>query len=351
MSPASKGESSGAQEQETAAEVTVGAAESGAEADAVAETDTAATAEPATEEPVAAAGAEPAAEAESAAKAAPAAKAGTARRRTAAATAEKATTDEATTEEAPAKQGQPTAKPAAAKPAAARGAGRTAKAPAKAPAKKAKAPAASTEIKVDLPTDIFDAKVNVPLIHQVVVAQQAAARQGTHATKTRGQVRGGGRKPYRQKGTGRARQGSVRAPQFTGGGIVHGPVSRSHAAKTPKKMKAAALRGALSDRARHGLVQVVEGFVDGDSPRTAHAVSVLAAVTGQLAGSTSVLVVADRSDALTWKSLRNASGVHVIDPGQLNTYDVLVSDRVVFTKPAFESFVARVGATEEDTDR
>ena len=154
----------------------------------------------------------------------------------------------------------------AAKPAA-RSGGRPAKSPAKAPAKspakKAKAPAASTAVDVDLPAYIFDTKVNVPLIHQVVVAQQAAARQGTHATKTRGDVRGGGKKPYRQKGTGRARQGSTRAPQFAGGGVVHGPVSRSHAQKTPKKMKVAALRGALSDRARHGLVQVVDGFVDG----------------------------------------------------------------------------------------
>ncbi len=162
----------------------------------------------------------------------------------------------------------------------ARSASRTTSRTAKAPAKRAKAAAASTEVKVDLPPSIFEANVNLPLIHQVVVAQQAAARQGTHATKTRGEVRGGGRKPYRQKGTGRARQGSVRAPQFAGGGVVHGPVPRSYAQKTPKKMKAAALRGALSDRARHGLVQVVGGFVDGESPKTADAVAVLAAVTG-----------------------------------------------------------------------
>jgi large subunit ribosomal protein L4 len=211
-------------------------------------------------------------------------------------------------------------------------------------AKKAKGAPASTEVKVDLPAGIFDATVNVPLIHQVVVAQEAAARQGTHATKTRGQVRGGGRKPYRQKGTGRARQGSVRAPQFTGGGIVHGPVSRSHAQKTPKKMKAAALRGALSDRARHGLVQVVSGFVNGDAPKTSDALAVLRVVTGAPAGTSKVLVVADSSDQVTWKSLRNASGVHLIDPGQLNTYDVLTSDRVVFTSAAYESFVARAGA-------
>jgi large subunit ribosomal protein L4 len=221
---------------------------------------------------------------------------------------------------------------------------RGARSAAKAPAKGARAAAASTEVKVDLPAEIFDATVNMPLIHQVVVAQQAAARQGTHATKTRGEVRGGGRKPYRQKGTGRARQGSIRAPQFTGGGIAGGPVSRSHAQKTPKKMKAAALRGALSDRARHGLVQVVSGFVDGELPKTAEAMSVLSAVTGAAAGALAVLVVADSSDHLTWKSLRNARGVHLIDPGQLNTYDVLTSDRVIFTTAAYESFVARVAA-------
>jgi len=235
-------------------------------------------------------------------------------------------------------------------PAAARG-GRGTRSAAKATAKKDRPAAASTEVQVELPAEVFDATVNVPLIHQVVVAQQAAARQGTHATKTRGEVRGGGRKPYRQKGTGRARQGSVRAPQFTGGGIVHGPVSRSHAQKTPKKMKAAALRGALSDRARHGLVQVVSGFVDGELPKTADAVSVLSAVTGAAAGASMVLVVADSSDQLTWKSLRNARGVHLIDPGQLNTYDVLTNDRVIFTRAAYESFVARTGAAGGQEER
>ena len=243
----------------------------------------------------------------------------------------------------PARRRSAAASSEADRPAAARG-GRGTRSAAKATAKKDRPAAASTEVQVELPAEVFDATVNVPLIHQVVVAQQAAARQGTHATKTRGEVRGGGRKPYRQKGTGRARQGSVRAPQFTGGGIVHGPVSRSHAQKTPKKMKAAALRGALSDRARHGLVQVVSGFVDGELPKTADAVSVLSAVTGAAAGASMVLVVADSSDQLTWKSLRNARGVHLIDPGQLNTYDVLTNDRVIFTRAAYESFVARTGA-------
>ncbi len=213
------------------------------------------------------------------------------------------------------------------------------KAPArKAPAKAKRAPA-HRAVTVDLPPDVFDANVNVPLIHQVVVAQQAAARQGTHATKTRGDVRGGGKKPYRQKGTGRARQGSTRAPQFAGGGTVHGPVPRSYEQRTPKKMKAAALRGALSDRARHGLVHVVDGVVDGE-PKTSAARAVLRTVAP---AGTAVLVVAERSDQLTWKSLRNMPEVHLIDPGQLNTYDVLVSDRVVFTSAALESFVARAG--------
>jgi len=201
-------------------------------------------------------------------------------------------------------------------------------------------------VDADLPADIFDTKVNVPLIHQVVVAQQAAARQGTHNTKTRGDVRGGGRKPYRQKGTGRARQGSTRAPQFAGGGTVHGPVPRSYEQKTPKKMKAAALKGALSDRARHGLVRVVEGFVDGAEPKTRDALAVLKLATE--GSSRLTLVVAESTDQVTWKSLRNAPGVHLIDPGQLNTYDVLVSDRVVFTSSALASFVARAGTARED---
>ena len=193
----------------------------------------------------------------------------------------------------------------------------------------------------DLPADIFDAKVNVPLIHQVVVAQEAAARQGTHATKTRGDVSGGGRKPYRQKGTGRARQGSIRAPQFAGGGVVHGPQPRSYEQRTPKKMKAAALRGALSDRARHGRVHVVSSLVEGDDPRTKDALAALAALIGVAPGSSPVLVVADTSDKVTWKSLRNAAGVHLLDSGQLNTRDVLVSDHVVFTQDALDKFVAR----------
>jgi large subunit ribosomal protein L4 len=196
---------------------------------------------------------------------------------------------------------------------------------------------------VELPDEIFAAKVNVPLIHQVVVAQQAAARQGTHATKTRGEVRGGGRKPYRQKGTGRARQGSLRAPQYAGGGVVHGPVPRSYVQRTPKKMKAAALRGALSDRLSHGRVQVVSGFVDGDAPRTKDALAVLATAIGlgELGRPAKVLVVVHRDDEVTWKSLRNVASVHVLTEDQLNTYDVLASDHVVFTEQALTAFVSR----------
>src|SRR5829696_8938401 len=189
---------------------------------------------------------------------------------------------------------------------------------------------------VELPAEVFDVQANLALMHQVVVAQLAAARQGTHSTKTRGQVSGGGAKPYRQKGTGRARQGSIRAPQFAGGGIVHGPTPRDYTQKTPKKMKAAALRGALSDRAREGRVHVVSAFVDGDAPKTKTALATLNAVTQ----AKRVLVVLDRDDVLNWVSLRNAPQVHLIEAGQLNTYDVLVADEVVFTETALAEYVA-----------
>ena len=190
-------------------------------------------------------------------------------------------------------------------------------------------------LKVDLPAEIFDAVVNIPLMHQVVVAQQAAARQGTHSTKRRGEVRGGGRKPYKQKGTGRARQGSTRAPQFAGGGVVHGPQPRSYDQRTPKKMKAAALRGALSDRARDGRIHVVDSLVDGNLPSTKSALVAL----GSLTDRTKFLVVLERSDAITWLSLRNAQEVHIVAVDQLNTYDVLYCDDVVFTKGAYDAFV------------
>ena len=192
---------------------------------------------------------------------------------------------------------------------------------------------------VELPDAIFAAKVNVPLMHQVVVAQRAAARQGTHATKTRGMVSGGGKKPYRQKGTGRARQGSTRAPQFTGGGVAHGPQPRDYTQRTPKKMKAAALRGALSDRAANDRVYVVTNFVEGDAPKTKEALAVLSTVTDGAARN--ILVVALRDDELTWKSLRNVPAVHLLAEDQLNTYDVLLSDYVVFTEAALSAFVER----------
>jgi large subunit ribosomal protein L4 len=192
---------------------------------------------------------------------------------------------------------------------------------------------------VELPDAIFAAKVNIPLMHQVVVAQRAAARQGTHATKTRGQVSGGGRKPYRQKGTGRARQGSIRAPQFAGGGVSHGPQPRDYAQKTPKKMKLAALRGALSDRAANERVYVVTSLIEGDVPRTKDALAILAMVTG--GAERNILVVTVHDDEITWKSLRNVRAVHLLAEDQLNTYDVLVSDHVVFTEAALSAFVER----------
>jgi large subunit ribosomal protein L4 len=196
---------------------------------------------------------------------------------------------------------------------------------------------------VDLPADIFDVEVNIPLMHQVVVAQQAAARQGSHNTKSRGEVAGGGRKPYRQKGTGRARQGSIRAPQFAGGGVVHGPKPRSYDQRTPKKMKAAALRGALSDRARSGRVHVVASLVPGDTPSTKKALASLQKVTE----SPRVLVVLERDDELTWLSLRNVDTIHLLAVDQLNTYDVLISDDVVFTKAAYDRLVNDSTDSEE----
>ena len=200
---------------------------------------------------------------------------------------------------------------------------------------KVQSPAGDLARTVELPAAIFDVQVNVPLIHQVVVAQLAAARQGTHDTKTRGEVSGGGRKPYRQKGTGRARQGSTRAPQFAGGGVVHGPTPRTYDQRTPKKMKAAALRGALSDRARGGRLHVVAGLVEADTPSTKTASAALA----KIVSSRHVLFVAEREDVVTWKSLRNIDTVHLIAPDQLNTYDVLVSDDVVFTEGALAAFL------------
>jgi large subunit ribosomal protein L4 len=205
-------------------------------------------------------------------------------------------------------------------------------------------PAGSTSGQATLPGELFDREANVALLHQVVNAQLAAARQGTHATKTRGKVSGGGAKPYRQKGTGRARQGSTRAPQFAGGGTVHGPQPRDYSQRTPKKMKVAALRAALSDRAREDRVHVVSTFVDGDSPKTKAALATLDAVSS----AKRVLVVLDSDDVLNWVSLRNVPRVHLLEAGQLNTYDVLLSDEVVFTEAALAQFVSgRTGQVAE----
>ena len=191
-------------------------------------------------------------------------------------------------------------------------------------------------LKVDLPAEIFDAQASVPLLHQVVVAQLAAARQGTHKTKNRGEVSGAGRKPFKQKGTGNARQGSIRAPHMTGGGVVHGPTPRNYAQRTPKKMIAAALRGALSNRARHGRIHVVENFISGETPSTKAAKAAFAELTDRK----NVLFVIDRAEDVLALSARNLQKVHVLYADQLNTYDVLVSDDVVFTKAAYDAFVA-----------
>jgi large subunit ribosomal protein L4 len=189
---------------------------------------------------------------------------------------------------------------------------------------------------VDLPAETFDVQTNVPLIHQVVVAQRAAARQGTHNTLRRGEVSGAGRKPFKQKGTGRARQGSIRAPQMKGGGIVHGPHPRDYAQRTPKKMIAAALRGTLSDRARGERIHVIDSLSVGELPSTKAIVSLLATI----ASTKNVLIVLERDDQLSHKSVRNIPGVHVLPYDQLNAYDVLVSDDIVFTEGAFNAFVA-----------
>ncbi|MFD1846397.1 50S ribosomal protein L4 [Arthrobacter flavus] len=196
-------------------------------------------------------------------------------------------------------------------------------------------------VKVDLPAEIFDTQTNVPLLHQVVVAQLAAARQGTHKTKTRAEVSGAGRKPFKQKGTGRARQGSIRAPHMTGGGVVHGPTPRDYSQRTPKKMKAAALRGALSDRARNGRIHVLESLVSGDKPSTKGAIEALRSISER----PNLLIVIERANDLTALSVRNVPEVHVLYVDQLNTYDVLVSDDVIFTKAAYDTFVGSVDST------
>ena len=205
----------------------------------------------------------------------------------------------------------------------------------------------ATGSSIELPAALFDVQTNVPLIHQVVVAQLAAARQGTHSTKTRGDVRGGGRKPYRQKGTGRARQGSTRAPQFAGGGVVHGPQPRDYSQRTPKKMKAAALRGALSDRARHDRVHAVAGFLDGEKPSKRQAATLL----GGLTERRNLLVVLARTEQAAALSVRNLPNVHSLWVDQLNTYDVLCADDVVFTEGALRLFIGGGREAAQEPDR
>ena len=188
----------------------------------------------------------------------------------------------------------------------------------------------------ELPAEIFDVQTNIPLIHQLVVAQQPAARQGTHSTKTRGEVRGGGIKPWRQKGTGRARHGSRRSPIWVGGGTVHGPQPHGYAQRTPKKMIAAAIKGALSDRARDGQVFVLDQIVVGETPSTKAALKALTSI-GDIS---KLLVVLDRTEDVAWLSLRNVPTVHVLAVDQLNAYDVVVNDGVVFTKAALATYTA-----------
>ena len=200
-------------------------------------------------------------------------------------------------------------------------------------------PAGKTDGAVELPAEIFGVEPNLPLMHQVVVAQLAAARQGTHSTKTRGEVRGGGRKPFRQKGTGRARQGSTRAPAYTGGGTVHDPKPRDYSQRTPKKMKAAALRGALSDRVASERLHVVTEFIEGQKPSTSGVRTFLASLSDRK----KFLIVVGREDLAAWRSVANLDHVHPIAPDQLNTYDVLNADDVVFTVETLDAFVTQAG--------
>jgi large subunit ribosomal protein L4 len=206
-------------------------------------------------------------------------------------------------------------------------------------------PSGKNDGSVELPAELFDVEPNIALLHQVVTAQLAAKRQGTHSTKTRGEVSGGGKKPYRQKGTGRARQGSTRAPQFKGGGVVHGPQPRDYSERTPKKMIAAALRGALSDRARNDRIHAITEVISGQTPSTKSAKDFL----GTLTDRRKVLVVIGRSDEVSAKSVRNLPGVHVLSPDQLNTYDVLNADDVVFSVEALNAYIERSTKVEKDT--
>jgi large subunit ribosomal protein L4 len=212
-----------------------------------------------------------------------------------------------------------------------------------------KSPAGATAGTVDVPEDLFGITPNTAVMHQVVTAQLAAARAGTQSTKTRAEVRGGGAKPWRQKGTGRARQGSIRAPHWRGGGVAHGPKPRSYRQRTPKKMIRLALRSALSDRASDGKVLVVDEWTF-EVPRTKDALAVLGALGLRTAGERDerILLVVEPTDETVWKSFRNlGERVQLVTPNELNTYDILVNDWLVFSKATLEECVSRFGERDQ----
>ena len=188
---------------------------------------------------------------------------------------------------------------------------------------------------VDLPAELFDVQTNIPLIHQVVTAQLAAARAGTAKAKNRGEVSGSGKKPFKQKGTGNARQGSVRAPLQRHGGVSHGPIPRSYDQRTPKKMIKAALRGTLSDRQREDRIHVIDQIAE--TPSTAASI----AAVRQFSDRKNLLVVVSRTEDIAWRSLRNATDLHLIVNDQINAYDVLKSDDVVFTEKAIREYITK----------
>ena len=202
---------------------------------------------------------------------------------------------------------------------------------------------------VDAPDALFGIEPNVAVMHQVVNAQLAAARSGTHSTKTRAEVRGGGAKPWRQKGTGRARQGSIRSPHWRGGGVAHGPKPRDYSQRTPKKMIRLALLSALSDRAAEKQIVVVDDWAI-DAPKTKEAVKLLEAIGLRTKGEREprTLLVLDNTEEAVWKSMRNlGERVKIVLPREINTYDVLMSDWLVFSKASLETVVARLSGGEE----
>ena len=186
----------------------------------------------------------------------------------------------------------------------------------------------------DLPAELFEAKVSVPLMHQVVLAGLASIRRGTHSTKTRGEVRGGGKKPWRQKGTGRARQGSIRAPQWSGGGVAHGPQPRSHDMRVNKKMKRGALRSALTDALQSGKLAVVEDLAF-EAPKTKEAAEVLGAL--ELQGKVLLVLPSPSETGAVEKSFRNMPGIRIAYAKSLGVYEVIVADRVLFTQAALDT--------------